>query len=125
MMPYRLLFDLETFGFIFETLCINDLYVYSSKLGGRLSYYDDGRLKADCVLQLADGRYALIEFKLGSARIDDGAKRFLKLDKLIKKKIASGDTHIPEPSFLAVITSDNIARTRKDGVHIIPIGTLK
>ena len=67
----------------------------------------------------------LIEFKLGDKRIDDGVKSLLKMDKLIKQKIAEGDTHIPESSFLAVITGDSIAKVRKDGVMVIPIGALR
>ena len=123
--PEMLVYDLETFGFIFETLCIRDLKVYSAPLGGKVLYYNDGTLEVDCVLQIADGRYGLIEFKLGDKRIDDGAKSLLKMDKLIKQKIAEGDTHIPEPSFLAVITGDSIAKVRKDGVMVIPIGALR
>ena len=121
----KLLYDLKTFGFIFENLCIRDLNVYSIPLGGELSYYNDGTLEVDCVLQIADGRYALIEFKLGDTGIEEGAQSLLKMDKLIKEKIASGETHIPEPSFLAVITGDGVARVRKDGVMVIPIGTLR
>ncbi|MBE6509885.1 MAG: ATP-binding protein [Methanobrevibacter millerae] len=123
--PEMLVYDLETFGFIFETLCIRDLKVYSAPLGGKVLYYNDGTLEVDCVLQIADGRYGLIEFKLGDKRIDDGAKSLLKMNKLIKQKIAEGDTHIPEPNFLAVITSDSIAKVRKDGVMVIPIGALR
>ena len=123
--PEMLVCDLETFGFIFETLCIRDLKVYSAPLGGKVLYYNDGTLEVDCVLQIADGRYGLIEFKLGDKRIDDGAKSLLKMDKLIKQKIAEGDTHIPEPNFLAVITGDSIAKVRKDGVMVIPIGALR
>ena len=123
--PEMLVYDLETFGFIFETLCIRDLKVYSAPLGGKVLYYNDGTLEVDCVLQIADGRYGLIEFKLGDKRIDDGAKSLLKMDKLIKQKIAEGDTHIPEPNFLAVITGDSIAKVRKDGVMVIPIGALR
>lgn len=123
--PEMLIYDLETFGFIFETLCIRDLKVYSAPLGGKVLYYNDGTLEVDCVLQIADGRYGLIEFKLGDKRIDDGAQSLLKMDKLIKQKIAEGDTHIPEPSFLAVITGDSIAKVRKDGVMVIPIGALR
>ncbi|MBR3112608.1 MAG: ATP-binding protein [Methanobrevibacter sp.] len=123
--PEMLVYDLETFGFIFETLCIRDLKVYSAPLGGKVLYYNDGTLEVDCVLQIADGRYGLIEFKLGDKRIDDGAKSLLKMDKLIKQKIAVGNTHIPEPSFLAVITGDSIAKVRKDGVMVIPIGALR
>ena len=123
--PDMLVYDLETFGFIFETLCIRDLKVYSAPLGGKVLYYNDGTLEVDCVLQIADGRYGLIEFKLGDKRIDDGAKSLLKMDKLIKQKIAVGNTHIPEPSFLAVITGNPIAKVRKDGVMVIPIGALR
>ncbi len=123
--PEMLVYDLETFGFIFETLCIRDLKVYSAPLGGKVLYYNDGTLVVDCILQIADGRYGLIEFKLGDKRIDDGAQSLLMMDKLIKEKIANGDTHIPEPSFLAVITGDSIAKVRKDGVMVIPIGTLR
>ena len=123
--PEMLIYDLETFGFIFETLCIRDLKVYSSPLGGKVLYYNDGTLEVDCVLQIADGRYGLIEFKLGDKRIDEGAQTLLKMDKLIKQKIAEGNTHIPEPSFLAVITGDPIAKVRKDGVMVIPIGALR
>ena len=54
-----------------------------------------------------------------------GAQTLLKMDKLIKQKIAEGNTHIPEPNFLAVITGDPIAKVRKDGVMVIPIGALR
>ena len=123
--PKMLMYDLNTFGFIFETLCIRDLKVYSEQLGGQVLYYNDGTLEVDCVLQIADGRYGLIEFKLGDKRIDEGAQTLLKMDNLIKEKISKGETHIPEPSFLAVITGDHVARVRKDGVFVIPIGTLR
>ena len=123
--PEMMLYDLKTFGFIFETLCIRDLHVYSAPLGGKLMYYNDGTREVDCVLQIADGRYALIEFKLGDRKIEEGAQSLIKINDLIKEKIASGDTCIPEPSFLAVITGDNIAKVRKDGVFVIPIGALR
>lgn len=123
--PEKLLHDFETFGFIFETLCYRDLKVYSQSMGGKLYYYNDTTLEVDCVLEIDDGRYGLIEFKLGDTCIEEGAQNLLKMDKLIKQKIASGDTHIPEPSFLAIITGDNIARVRKDGVMVIPIGSLR
>lgn len=123
--PKKLLHDFETFGFIFETLCYRDLKVYSQSMGGKLYYYNDTTLEVDCVLEIDDGRYGLIEFKLGDTRIEEGAQNLLKMDKLIKQKISSGDTHIPEPSFLAIITGDNIAWVRKDGVMVIPIGSLR
>ena len=65
--PEMLELDLNTFGFIFECLCMRDLKAYSQAMGGRLSYYHDRTgLEADAVLHLADGRYSLIECKLGS-----------------------------------------------------------
>ena len=87
MSPRSLELDLRTFGFIFECMCIRDLKVYSQALGGRVSYYHDRYgLEADIVLHLADGRYALIECKLGSREIDDGAKHLLQLRNLIREK---------------------------------------
>ena len=84
--PEKLLKDFETFGFIFENLCIRDLLVYSSKVGGEILYYnDDSGLEADAVIYLNDGRYALIEFKLGNKEIDKGAQNLLKFKKLIKE----------------------------------------
>jgi predicted AAA+ superfamily ATPase len=124
--PESLLYDLNTFGFIFENLCVRDLSVYSSSVGGEISYYHDKYgLEADCVLHLKDGRYALIEFKLGSNEIEKGAKNLIKLDKLIKKNIQSKNLNIKEPSFLAIITGGEFAYTRKDGVKVLPIGVLR
>lgn len=123
--PELLFNDLKTFGFIFESLCIRDLHIYSSELGGRIYYYNDGTLEVDCILQLDDGRYGLIEIKLGEEKINEGAENLLKMKKLIKKSIDNKQTHIPEPSFLAVLTGENIALKRPDGVYVIPLGALK
>ena len=90
--PDELLLDLNTFGFIFETLCIRDLRAYSSALGGVVSYYHDRfNLEADAVLHLEDGRYALIEMKLGSKQIDEGAKHLIKIRNLIRKHNINND----------------------------------
>ena len=90
--------DLKTFGFIFECLCIRDLKVYSSALGGEVSYYHDrSDLEADCVLHLSDGRYALIEFKLGSREIEEGAQHLLQIKQLVRTANASGKTNLREP----------------------------
>ena len=118
--------DLKTFGFVFECLCIRDFRVYSAALGGELSYYHDRNgLEADGVLHLADGRYALIEFKLGNREIDKGAENLLKLNDLIKKSVENKKIDLEEPSFLAVITGGELAYTRADGVKVIPIGCLR
>ena len=119
--------DLKTFGFIFETLCIRDLKAYSAALGGRVSYYHDRYgLEADCVLHLRDGRYALIEFKLGSADIDDGAKHLLELEKLIQKyNEKETQCKLRLPDLKIVITGTQYGYTRDDGVLVVPIGCLK
>ena len=113
--------DLNTFGFIFENLCIRDLNVYTNTYGGKISYYHDkSDLEVDCVVHLRDGRYALIECKLGRNRIEEGAKNLLKINKLIEK-----NDKIDNPTFLAVLTGGKYAYTRKDGVKVIPIGCLR
>ncbi len=119
--------DLKTFGFIFECMCIRDLRVYSQAMGGNLSYYHDRYgLEADAVLHIADGRYALIEFKLGSAEIEEGAKYLLKIKELVKA-YNQKEKQVPlrEPDLLMIITGGNIAYTREDGVKIVPIACLK
>ncbi len=119
--------DLKTFGFIFECLCIRDLKVYSQALGGKLSYYHDRYdLEADAVLHLGDGRYALIEFKLGSREIEDGASHLLQITELIKKyNKKESQTPLREPDLLMVITGGEMAYAREDGVKVVPIGTLR
>ncbi len=112
---------LETFGFIFENLCIRDLSVYSSSFKGKIKYYhDDTGLEIDCVVHLRDGRYALIECKLGKSKIEEGAKNLLKIKKLIEK-----NDKVKNPEFLAILTGGKFAYTRPDGIKVIPIGCLK
>lgn len=125
--PESLEMDLNTFGFIFECLCFRDLRVYSQALGGRLSYYQDRfGLEADAVLHLDDGRYALIECKLGSREIEVGAKHLLEIKHLIAEKNRTGkQSKLREPDLLIVLTGGEMAYTRDDGVKIIPIGCLK
>jgi predicted AAA+ superfamily ATPase len=124
--PETLLMDFNTFGFIFECLCFRDLKVYSASLNGRVSYYRDRYgLEADCVLHLADGRYALIEFKLGSSGIEEGAAHLLELKTLIQKANREKRAKLREPDLLIVITGGEMAYTRNDGVKIIPIGCLR
>lgn len=78
--------DFNTLGFLFESLCIRDLTIYSSALDGSMSYYRDRYgLEADGVLHLNDGRFALIEFKIGSSGIEEGAKHLLEIERLIKE----------------------------------------
>ena len=119
--------DLKTFGFIFETLCIRDLKIYSGAMGGRVSYYHDRYgLEADAVLHLRDGRYALIEFKLGSADIDDGAKHLCQIESLIEEyNQKETQAKLRMPDLKLVITGTQYGYQRPDGVFVIPIGVLK
>lgn len=124
--PELLLQDLNTFGFIFECLCIRDLKAYSTSMGGSISYYHDRYgLEADCVLHLSDGRYALIEFKLGSREIEEGASHLCQLKELIRETNKTKHTNMREPDLLMVVTGGEMAYSRPDGVLIVPIGTLK
>lgn len=119
--------DLKTFGFIFETLCIRDLKVYSVAHGGKVSYYRDRYgLEADCVLYLRDGRYALIEFKLGSVDIEEGAKHLTELENLVKEhNLKEKQVKLRLPDLKIVITGTQYGYKRPDGVLVVPIGCLK
>lgn len=115
-----LVYDMETFGLLFESLVIRDLRVYAQSLEGEVFHYRDanGR-EADAIVHLWNGKWGAVEVKLNPAREDEGAESLLKLVRDIDT-----DTMKP-PSFLAVITGRGMAHTRKDGVHVIPIGCLK
>lgn len=125
--PRALELDLKTFGFIFECLCIRDLKIYSQPLGGKVSYYHDRfGLEADIVLHLEDGRYALIECKLGSREIDEGAAHLLEIKRLIAEKNQNGkQIRLREPDLLIVLTGGEMAYTRPDGIKVLPIACLK
>ena len=125
--PKILLQQLKTFGFIFEQLCFRDLTAYAAGKNGVFSYYRDRYdLEADGVLHLDDGRYALMEFKLGSHEIDEGANHLMNLTSLIRQ-YNQDEKQVPlrEPDLLVVITGGSMAYTRPDGVKVVPIGCLK
>lgn len=125
--PRTLEMDLKTFGFIFECMAIRDLKVYSQFLHGEISYYHDRYdLEADAVLHLDDGRYALVEFKLGSAEIEEGASHLIEIRELVRKhNTKEGQIQLREPELLLVITGGPIAYTRPDGVRVVPLACLK
>lgn len=125
--PAQLSMDLKTFGFIFESMCIRDLRAYSQSLYGEISYYHDRYdLEADAVLHLDDGRYALIEFKLGSAEIEMGARHLLEIRELVRGYNSKGpQIKLREPDVLMVITGGPVAYTREDGVKVVPLACLK
>lgn len=120
--PRDLLFNPETFGFVFETLCMRDLRVYAEALDGSVYHFrDKNGLECDAVLHRRDGRYGLIEIKLGSAKgIEDGVKTL----KTLAGKIDTNAMH--SPSFLMILTaSGDFAYRRDDGILVVPIGCLR
>lgn len=125
--PRSLELDLKTFGFVYECMCIRDLKVYSQALGGTLSYYHDRYgLEADAVLHLADGRYALVECKLGSRDVEEGARHLLTLRDLIRERNERERREVLRlPSLLIVLTGGEMAYAREDGVKVIPLGCLR
>lgn len=125
--PEALYTDLKTFGFLFECMAIRDLKAYSMALGGSISYYHDRYdLEADAVLHLEDGRYALIEFKLGSKEIEEGAEHLKEIKRLVQEhNSAEKQIKLREPDLMMVITGGDMAYTRPDGVKIIPLACLK
>lgn len=119
--------QLKTFGFIFEQMCVRDLKAYTADFNSRISYYRDRYgLEADLVLHLEDERYALIECKLGSQEIEEGAKHLLEIKRLVQEYNKT-EKQVPlrEPDLLIVLTGGKIAYTREDGVKVIPLACLK
>ncbi|WP_407422203.1 ATP-binding protein [Methanobrevibacter sp.] len=121
-----MIYDLETFQRFFENLCIRDLMVYTSFRNSKIYYYEDRYgLSIDCILQLDNEDYALIQFELSRLTFDDAAGKLLKMDALIERKIDDGTVHIQRPKFLAIITSIGFSYVRSDGVKVIPICILR
>lgn len=125
--PESLKTQLKTFGFIFEQMCIRDLKAYSYGFFSSVGYYRDRYgLEADVVLHLGDGRYALIECKLGSKEIEDGANHLVQLHKLIVEHNKTEEQMpIREPDLKIVLTGGQYGYTREDGVHVIPLACLR
>lgn len=119
--------DFKTLGFLFESLCLRDLKIYSSAFDGYVNYYHDRYgLEADCVLHLNDGRYALIEFKLGSSEINQASEHLSKIENLIKKYNESEKQNpIRIPDLKIIITATKYGYKLDNGVFVIPIGCLK
>ena len=118
--PKKLLSDFETFGLLFESLCIRDLRIYAESLDGHVYHYrDKSGLEIDCIIELADGRWGAVEIKMGAGEIEDAAENLLKLEKVVDTEKMS------KPSFLMVLTSTEYAFQMNNGVWVIPLGCLK
>lgn len=119
--PDDLINDLNTMGFLFENLCVRDLRVYAQSIDGQVYHYrDKNNLECDAVIHLRNGKYGLVEIKLGGDMlIEEGAKTF----KALEKKL---DTiKMNEPSFKMILTAvGDYAFKREDGICIVPITCL-
>lgn len=120
--PNDLLDDLNTFGLLFETMCVRDLRVFADAMHGCVYHYRDKTgLECDAVIHLRNGAYGLIEIKLGGdVAIEHGAETLKKLrNKIDTDKMKA-------PAFLMVLTgTSQYAFQRKDGVYVVPIGCLR
>ncbi len=120
--PSDLLNDLKTFGLLFETLCVRDLRVFADALNGTVYHYrDKDGQECDAVIHLRNGKYGLIEIKLGGDKlIEEGVKSLKSMEEKI-------DTNkMNAPSFLMILTGiGDYAYQRKDGIYVVPIGSLK
>lgn len=120
--PKDLMNDLKTFGFLFETLCIRDLRVFADALNGEVYHYrDKDGQECDAVIHLKNGKYGLIEIKLGGDKlIEEGAASL----KNMEAKIDTDKMNVP--SFLMVLIGiGDYAYRRQDGVYVVPVGCLK
>ena len=129
MGPGWLLSDGQTFGLLFESLCVHDLRVYAACLpgahSGSLRYYGDSDgLEVDVIIELRDGRWAALEVKLGEAKVPDGIRNIERL----REKVASNPAaRNPEPEFSAVVTAASpfCRHDAEHDVYVFPITALR
>lgn len=116
----RLLDDFNTFGLLFESLCVRDLRIYADALDGNVFHYRDKTgLETDAVIVLRDGRWGAIEVKMGSSEFELAAAN-------LKKFVGRVDTsRMKEPSFLMIVSATDFAHRRDDGVYVVPLACLR
>ena len=120
MNPDDLIKDLKTFGFIFESLCMRDLNIYTQRYGGNITFYrDEKEFEVDAILRTSSGKWGAIEIKLGAGYIDEAASNLLKFKERVDINKCG------EPAFLMVLTGTQYSYRRDDGVYVVSIGTLK
>lgn len=113
--------DLNTFGFIFESLCIHDLGIYAEADGGKLYHYrDDSGNEIDAIVEMPNGQWGAFEVKLGFKQVDAAAHSLLKINEMMERKFDR------QPSVLCVICGTaSMAYRRPDGVFVVPITMLR
>jgi predicted AAA+ superfamily ATPase len=112
----QLIGDLQTFGFLFESLCIRDLKIYAQGFGGKVFHYQDYQNdEIDAVIELPDGSWCAFEIKLGAHQIDEAANKLIRINKKFNK---------PAKVLCVISALSNAAYKREDGVFVIPITSL-
>ncbi len=113
--------DLNTLGFLFESMCIRDLLSYVEANNMELYHYQDyNDNEVDAVIKMDGNKYSFIEIKLGANQIDEAAKNLIK----IKKKIIEDGKKPPE-QLIVIVGIENKSYIRNDGVIVVPITMLK
>ena len=118
--PDGLLRDFNTFGYLFESMCIRDLRIYAQKLGAEVCHYsDDTGLEADAIITLPDGRWGAVEIKMGQRQVEEAAGNLLKLKRKVDTEVMS------PPAFLMVLTGNGYALKLENDVIVVPVTCLK
>lgn len=118
--PDRFFDEINYFGFLFESLCERDLKIYAEAIDGDLYHYRDADgLEIDAIICLRNGHWGAIEIKLGDTDYEEAAANLIALSEKVETK------NQPKPSFLAIVTGQDYAYRREDGVYVVPIGCLK
>lgn len=119
--PDMLMNDLKTFGFLFESMCIRDLRIYSDSFGGKISHYRDySDREVDAIIQHPEGKWGAFEIKLGMDRVEEAAGKLIKFRESLDEKTSKN------LSALGIICgTGRYAYTREDGVSVIPITALR
>ncbi|MDE0161926.1 MAG: DUF4143 domain-containing protein [Acidimicrobiaceae bacterium] len=118
--PDRLLADLEAFGFLFESLVVRDLRIYSQASQASVYHYrDSDKLEVDVIVEARDGRWLAAEVKLGG---DEGIKQAAR--SLLRLRTKVDDSRMPAPSKLLIITAAGYGYDRPDGTTVLPLTAL-
>ena len=105
--PNKLKSDLNTFGFVFETMAARDLHVYAQSLGGQLCHYrDNSGLEIDSIIELDNGGYAAIEVKLGADQEDEAAANLIRF----ARKMEAGGIDAPASSLWWWVLEGSLTR---------------
>ena len=115
----KMISDLNTFGFLFESLVERDLRIYSKYNNGELRHFRNNvsGLEIDSIVINEEGEYGAIEIKLGSNQIEEAKTNLLKFYEKVDKK----------PKFMCIICGlwNNVMKDPDTGIYIIPINALK